>query len=79
MRIRSGTSSTGGTIEEQIARLLNQAELALGEADEALREQDLGRYQDLVDQATALIIEANRLIEAAASPVEPPVSEDVTG
>ncbi|MGI9529980.1 MAG: UPF0182 family membrane protein [Acidimicrobiia bacterium] len=73
------TEPPTGTVEEQIARLLTQAELALNEAEEALRAGDLGRYQDLVDQASTLITEANRLIDAAASPVEPPASEDVTG
>ena len=73
------TEPPSGTIEEQIARLLNQAELALGEADDALRAGDLGRYQELVEQASALIVEANRLIAEAASPQQPAPSDGVTG
>ena len=73
------TEPPTGTIEEQIARLLNQAELALGEADDALRAGDLGRYQELVEQASALIVEANRLIAEAASPQQPAPSDGVTG
>lgn len=49
-----GTGEAGGTPEE----LLAEADRLFDRADEALREGDLGRYQDLVAQARSRVSEA---------------------
>lgn len=69
------TEPPTGTIEEQIAQLTTQAEILLIEAENVLRQGDLGRYQQLVQQAAGLIAEANRLIDEAASQPDDTTSE----
>ena len=56
------TEPPSGTVEEQIAQLLNLAQLALQQADAALLQGDLGLYQQRVEEAAGYIEEANRLI-----------------
>lgn len=65
------TDPPSGTVEEQVAILLALAEQALAEAEVALLNQDLGTYQDKVDEARGYIEEANALIAGSA--------EDPTG
>jgi uncharacterized membrane protein (UPF0182 family) len=59
----------GGTTEERIRQLLEQAVEHFALADEALRAGDLATYQSELEQAQALVEEADRL--AGASPVSP--------
>jgi uncharacterized protein len=54
-----------GTVEEQIANLLNLASIAFDEANAALANGDLALYQQRVDEAAEYIQEANRLIAEA--------------
>ncbi|MDK1017606.1 MAG: hypothetical protein QGD95_08975, partial [Actinomycetota bacterium] len=56
-----------GTIEEQVASLLAQAEVALDQADAALRRSDLAGYQSKVDEARGYIEAANRIIAEAVA------------
>lgn len=58
-------NSPEGTIEEQVAQLLELAAVALEEADVALRSGNLALYQLRVDEAREYITEANRLISDA--------------
>ncbi len=53
--------------------LLEQAQSSFDAAAEALAEGDLGRYQELIDQAEAALDQALALIEAASDPVPTPV------
>ena len=57
----------GGTIEEQVAELLNLADEALNEANVRLRAGDLAGYQAKVEEARSFIEEANRIIAEAAA------------
>ena len=54
----------GGTLTEQVARLLMEANDLFAQADDAL--PDFAKYADLTRQARAKIAEAERLLEAAA-------------
>ncbi len=56
-----------GTIQQQVERLLAQAETAFTDAEVALRQGDLAEYQRKVDDARSLIEEANRIIADAAA------------
>jgi uncharacterized membrane protein (UPF0182 family) len=56
----------GGTIQEQVERLLAQAEVAFGQADAALRAGDLALYQQKIDEARAFVEQANQIIADAA-------------
>lgn len=60
------TEPPTGTLEEQVAELIALAEQALVEADAALAANDLGLYQQKVDEAAGYITEANRLIKESA-------------
>ncbi len=62
----SETQPPEGTIQEQVERLLANAEVAFTEADAALRRGDLAEYQRKVDEARGYIEEANRIIAEAA-------------
>lgn len=54
-----------GTVEEQVAALLQQADEAFAAADRALRQGDLATYQREVERARTLIEEAARLAAGA--------------
>lgn len=51
----------GGPLPEGVRELLTEAASLLDDAEQALRDGDLGTYQELVEQAGALIDEANSL------------------
>jgi uncharacterized membrane protein (UPF0182 family) len=55
----------GGTIDERIGRLLTQAVSHFAAAEQALRAGDLATYQSELEQARALVEEANSLAEGA--------------
>ena len=57
-----------GTVDEQVALLLVQANAAFQEAEEALRNGDLVGYAEKVEEAGQLIAEANALLLDAATP-----------
>jgi uncharacterized membrane protein (UPF0182 family) len=62
-----------GTPEQQIARLLAQAQAAFDAADAAYEEGDLGGYQDKVNEARDLIAQALEIADAnglAPTPTE---------
>jgi uncharacterized membrane protein (UPF0182 family) len=66
-----GTPS--GTVEEQIEFLLAQAQALFDEADEALADNDLGLYQDKVNEARDKIEQALELADAeSGTPSEEP-------
>lgn len=56
-----GPAPGGGTVSQQIARLVQQALEHFAAADEALKAGDLATYQSEIDQARALIERANEL------------------
>lgn len=56
------------TVPQSVQELLDRAAQLLEQADQALRNGDLGAYQDLVDQARELIEQARQSgTEAAAT------------
>jgi hypothetical protein len=57
-----------GTVDEQVALLLVQANAAFQEADEALRNGDLVGYAEKIEEAGQLIAEANALLLDDATP-----------
>ena len=59
---------TGGTFEEQIRSLLNEALGHFEAAQQALRAGDLATYQSEQDEAQALIEQANRLAAGRDEP-----------
>jgi uncharacterized membrane protein (UPF0182 family) len=56
-----------GSNQEQVEQLLAEAEVAFQQADVALRSGDLAVYQQKVDEARALIEQANQVIADAAA------------
>jgi uncharacterized membrane protein (UPF0182 family) len=65
-----GTPSTGtppstpsGTVTQQVATLLTQAQQLFDQADAALAAKDLAKYQDLTNQARAKTAQAEQLLE----------------
>jgi uncharacterized membrane protein (UPF0182 family) len=62
----------GGTVEQQIERLLSQAVRHFAAAQEALRNGDLAGYQSELDQAQALVEQANELAGGAGEPSPSP-------
>jgi uncharacterized protein len=62
----------GGTVEQQIERLLSQAVRHFAAAQEALRNGDLAGYQSELDQAQALVEQANELTGGAGEPSPSP-------
>jgi hypothetical protein len=61
------TPDPGSTVQEQVASLLSKADIALGQAEIALRSGDLAGYQAKVDEARGYVSQANRLIADAAA------------
>ncbi len=64
-----GGTPPDGSLEEQVAQLIRQADAALAAADVALRSGDLATYQQKVDEARSYIEQANSLIADAATSV----------
>jgi uncharacterized protein len=62
-----GDENNGGTAAEQAERLLDQAVDAFGEAEAALREGDIGTYQDKVDEARSKVEAANAILTDGSS------------
>jgi uncharacterized membrane protein (UPF0182 family) len=58
---------TSGTVSEQVSRLLVEANDLFRQADAALAEGDLGKYQDLNEQGRNRISRAEGLLEADVS------------
>ena len=63
-----------GSLDEQVAGLLNDALQHFTAADVALRAGDLATYQSELDQAQELVQQANDLV-AAAGPVAPRLAD----
>ena len=68
----SGTGSEGTPTDEvdpatalDAAQLLDQADALFTEADEALQANDLGTYQDKIDEARSLVAEAVQRLEGS--------------
>jgi uncharacterized membrane protein (UPF0182 family) len=55
-------SEPEGTIDEQVAALLAEASDLFDQADQALRDGDLARYEELSDEARALVEDAEALV-----------------
>jgi uncharacterized protein len=64
-------SPGGGTAQEQIQRLLAQAVDHFQRAQEALRAGDLATYQSELEQAEALVEQANELAAGGGAPPSP--------
>ena len=69
------TDTPTGTAAEQAASLLEEANGLFGEAETALTEGDLGRYEDLNEQAQDLVDEAIDLLQGT----EPPADDEGGG
>jgi uncharacterized protein len=52
----------GGTAADEAARLLAQADRLFGQADAALEEGDLATFQERINEARALVRQANELL-----------------
>ena len=66
----SGSEPTG-SLRDRVQRLLARADVKFEEADSALAEGELGRYQDAVAEARALVQQAIDLVaDADETPVE---------
>jgi uncharacterized protein len=52
----------GGTAADEIARLLERADRLFQQADTALEESDLATYQQRINEARALVAQANELL-----------------
>jgi uncharacterized membrane protein (UPF0182 family) len=65
-----------GSIEERVAALLAEASDLFDQADQALRDGNLGEYEELSDEARALVEDAEALI--AASVGEQPATTTTT-
>jgi uncharacterized membrane protein (UPF0182 family) len=61
-----------GTVEERVARLLAEAVTHFAAAEEALRDGDLAAYQSELEQAQALVEQANELAGGAGEPSPTP-------
>ncbi|MGH9214194.1 MAG: UPF0182 family protein [Acidimicrobiales bacterium] len=73
-----------GSVEERAAELLTEARAAFDEAEQALREGDLGRYDELNEEGQNLLDQAAELLGGEAPPpAEPPAdasgTEDAEG
>jgi hypothetical protein len=67
-----------GTVNEQIAQLLEDAEVLFQEAATALDEGDLGEYQTKNDEAQALVTEALELLVSSTTATTSPSSPSTT-
>jgi uncharacterized membrane protein (UPF0182 family) len=67
-----------GTIDEQVAALLTEASDLFDQADEALANGDLAEYEELSDQARALVEQAEALITGSAGSEEPTTTTTTT-
>ncbi|MDP9297183.1 MAG: UPF0182 family protein [Actinomycetota bacterium] len=59
--------STGGSVDQQVTALLNQALQHFAAADAALANQDLARYQSEIKLGQGLVKQANALAASAAA------------
>jgi uncharacterized membrane protein (UPF0182 family) len=59
--------STGGSVDQQVTALLNQALQHFAAADAALANQDLARYQSEIKLGQVLVRQANALAANAAA------------
>jgi uncharacterized membrane protein (UPF0182 family) len=66
-----------GTVTEQVSALLVEATALFEQADEALAQRDLARYEELTDQARAKIADAEQLLEASGA--APPTTSTTAG
>ena len=55
-----------GTVTQQVATLLTQAQALFDQADAALAAKDLAKYQDLTNQGRAKTAQAEKLLEGSA-------------
>ncbi len=62
-----GDENNGGTAAEQAQQLLNEAVDLFGQANAALRDGDIGGYQDKVDQARSRVEAANTILAGTSS------------
>ncbi|MGK2929696.1 MAG: hypothetical protein ACSLFO_08990, partial [Acidimicrobiales bacterium] len=67
-----------GTVNDQIAQLLEDAEGLFQEAATALDEGDLGEYQTKNDEAQALVTEALELLASSTTATTSPSSTSTT-
>jgi uncharacterized membrane protein (UPF0182 family) len=65
----------GGTVEEQIAELLGRATEHFAAAQEALTNGDLATYQAELEEAQALVEQANELLGGQAGPSPSPTPQ----
>ena len=74
----TGGQEPEGTVQEQVAVLLTEASDLFDQADEALRNGNLGDYEDLSDEARAKVKEAETLLESALGTDAPTTSTTTT-
>ena len=70
----TGGPPSGGTVDQQIQRLLTEAVSHFTAADAALKNGDLATYQSELQQAQALVERANELVVGASGKPSPSVS-----
>jgi hypothetical protein len=69
-----GDENNGGTAAQQAERLLNEAVDLFGEANAALRDGDIGTYQDKVDQARSRVEAANAILAGTPTTTTTPTT-----
>src|SRR5262249_54466760 len=60
-------STPSGTVTQQVAQLLTQAQALFDQADTALAAKDLAKYQDLTNQGRAKTAQAEQLLEQSGA------------
>src|SRR5262245_15419514 len=77
--VGSGDQTNSGTASEQAARLLDQAVDLFGQANDALRDGDIGTYQDKIDQAKSKVEAANAILGGSSTTSTTAPSTSTTG
>jgi uncharacterized membrane protein (UPF0182 family) len=72
-------ATPSGSVTQQVATLLSQAQALFDQADAALAAKDLAKYQDLTNQGRAKTTQAEQLLEKAGAGGSSSSSSSTTG